>query len=139
MGGGLVVVVLVLGAGLVTSDARAQRPAAEIVALQGKGEIRPTPTADWLVAKLKQALEAGAFVRTLQVESKMGLLLADQTQLTLQGISIAQVKPPEAAAPRKSIVDFGKGTGRFQTKTPNREFTVTTPTGVAAIRGTEWL
>src|SRR4051812_30895292 len=114
-------------------------PAAEIVSVQGKGEYRPTAAADWVAAKVKQSLDAGTYVRTVQVESKMSLLLSDQTQFTLQGISFAQIKAPEAAAPRKSIIDFGKGVGRFQTKTPAKEFSVTTPTGTAAIRGTEWL
>lgn len=113
--------------------------AAEIVSVQGKGEQRPSATAEWQPAKVKQTLEGGAFVRTTEATSKMALMLADQTQVTLQGVSIVQVKAPEAAGERKSILEFGKGTGRFQTKTPTKSFTMGTPTGLAAIRGTEWL
>ena len=114
------------------------QPAAEIVSLQGKGDYRESESADWRVARVKQGLEAGQFVRTTQPHSKMALLLADQTQMTLEGVSFAQVKSPDAA-PRRSIIEFGRGKGRFQTKTPTKNFRVGTPTGLAAIRGTEWL
>lgn len=113
--------------------------AAEIVSLIGKGEYRPANTQDWKGAKVPQGVEPNAYVRTTLPESKMSLLLADQTQVNLQGVSILQVKAPDASAPKRSIVDFGKGTGRFQTKTPTKDFQVRTPTGLAAIRGTEWL
>jgi Flp pilus assembly protein TadD len=129
---------LTLALALASAEAAAA-PAAEIVALQGKGDFRDSGATDWRPAHVKQPLEAGQYVRTTQAESKMGLLLADQTQMTLQGVSIVQVKQPEAAGPRRSIIEFGKGTGRFQTKTPSKEFRVGTPTGLAAIRGTEWL
>ena len=119
--------------------AAAAGPAAEIVSLQGKGDYRDAAAVDWRPARVKQALEPGQYVRTTQADSKMGLLLADQTQMTLQGVSIVQVKSPETAGPRRSIIEFGKGTGRFQTKTPSKEMRVGTPTGLAAIRGTEWL
>ncbi len=115
------------------------QPAAEIVSVHGRGEFRPPQVEDWRPARAKQALEAGQFVRTPTADSKMSLLLVDQTQLTLGGNSIAQVKSPDSAGPRKSIIEFGKGTGRFQTRTPNKSFAVGTPTGLAAIRGTEWL
>ena len=116
----------------------AAAPAAEIVSLTGKGDYREAESADWRAARIKQPLEAGQFVRTTQPHSKMSLLLADQTQMTLEGVSFAQVKSPEAA-PRRSIIEFGQGKGRFQTKTPTKDFKVGTPTGLAAIRGTEWL
>lgn len=119
--------------------AAAAGPAAEIVSLQGKGDYRDAAAVDWRPARVKLGLEPGQYVRTTQPESKMGLLLADQTQMTLQGVSIVQVKSPETAGPRRSIIEFGKGTGRFQTKTPSKDMRVGTPTGLAAIRGTEWL
>lgn len=128
--------VLALGAALA---ARAAGPAAEIVTLSGKGDYREESATDWRPARVKQPLVAGQYVRTTEASSKMGLLLADQTQMTLQGVSIVQVKAADAAGARKSIIEFGKGTGRFQTKTPSKEFRVGTPTGLAAIRGTEWL
>ena len=129
----------VLAASLVVAAGGAlAAPAAEIVSLTGKGDYRETESADWRAARIKQSLEAGQFVRTTQPHSKMALLLADQTQMTLEGVSFAQVKAPDAA-PRRSIIEFGQGKGRFQTKTPTKDFKVGTPTGLAAIRGTEWL
>jgi tetratricopeptide (TPR) repeat protein len=112
--------------------------AAEIVSLQGRGDYREAEAAAWRPAKVKQVIAPNQFVRTTQPHSKMALLLADQTQMTLEGVSFAQVKAADAA-PRRSIIEFGQGKGRFQTKTPTREFKVGTPTGLAAIRGTEWL
>lgn len=131
-------VVAVVACSVLSAAAFGQR-AAEIVSVQGRGEQRPNATSEWQVARPKQGLDAGAYARTVDSTSKMALLLVDQTQLTLQGVSIVQVKSPEAAGERKSILEFGKGTGRFQTKTPTKNFTMGTPTGLAAIRGTEWL
>jgi CHASE2 domain-containing sensor protein/tetratricopeptide (TPR) repeat protein len=128
---------LILLAAFAASNASAA-PAAEIVSLQGKGDYRETESADWRPARVKLPLEAGQFVRTTQPHSKMSLLLVDQTEMTIEGVSFAQVKSPDTGA-RRSIIEFGQGKGRFQTKTPTKDFKVGTPTGLAAIRGTEWL
>lgn len=114
-------------------------PAGEIVSLAGKGEYRGLSARDWVPAKVRQALEGGSFVRTVATDAKMGVLLADRTQFTLQGVATAQVKDPVESTAGKSIVDMVKGTGRFQSKTPARGFMVGTPSGLAAIRGTEWV
>lgn len=116
------------------------QPAAEIVTLQGKGDYSDTPSTNWRPAQVKQALKAGQYVRTSAPGSKMGLLLADQTKVTLQDVEIVQVKSPETAGPRKSILEFGgKGKAGFETKTPSKALTIGTPGGLAAIRGTEWV
>ncbi len=114
------------------------QPAAEIVSIKGRGEHSRTPTAGWAPAKVQQKVDAGTWLRTLQ-DSKMALLLSDQTNTTIDSNSTLQLKQPEAGAPRRSIVDFQKGKGRFETKGAPRSVAVTTPTGLAAIRGTEWL
>ena len=129
---------LVLAALCAATFAAAQ-PAGRIVSLAGSGDVRVPPANDWQPARVQQSLDANWFIRTTRADSKMAVLLADESQMTLQGIAVAQIKPPDASAPRRSIIDFAKGTGRFQTKTPTREFTVRTPTGLAAIRGTEWV
>jgi predicted Zn-dependent protease len=114
-------------------------PAGEIVSLAGKGEYRGLSARDWAPAKVRQALEGGSFVRTVATDAKMGVLLADRTQFTLQGVATAQVKDPGESTAGKSIVDMVRGTGRFQSKTPAKGFAVGTPSGLAAIRGTEWV
>lgn len=114
-------------------------PAGEIVSVVGKGEYLPAGKRDWVAAKAPQPLEGGSFVRTVASDSKMAVLLADRTQFSLQGVASAQVKDPAEASNGKSIVDMVKGTGRFQSKTPAKGFAVGTPTGLAAIRGTEWV
>lgn len=114
------------------------QPVAEIVSIKGRGEHSESPASGWRPARVQQKLDAGTWLRTLQ-DSRMALLLADQTNATVDANSTWQLKAPEAAAPRRSIIDFQKGKGRFETKTPARSFAVTTPTGLAAIRGTEWL
>lgn len=113
-------------------------PAGEIVSLSGKGDWSANAK-EWVPAKVKQSLEGGHFVRTTVAEAKMAVLLVDKTQLTLQGVSTAQVKDPAESSAGKSIVDMVKGTGRFQNKAPAKGFKVGTPTGLAAIRGTEWV
>ena len=114
------------------------QPVAEIVSIKGKGERSESPVSGWRPAQVRQKLDAGTWLRTLQ-DSRMALLLADQTNATVDANSTWQLKAAEGAAPRRSIVDFQKGKGRFETKTPGRSFSVTTPAGLAAIRGTEWL
>ena len=114
------------------------QPAAEIVSLKGRGEYSLQPASGWAPAKVQQKVDPGTWLRTQQ-DSKMALLLADQTNATIDANTTLQLKAPEAGGPRKSIVDFQKGKGRFETKTPTRSFSMATPTGLAAIRGTEWL
>lgn len=114
------------------------QPAAEIVSLKGKGDYAQSPTSGWTPARVQQKVDPGTWLRTQQ-DSKMALLLADQTNATIDSNTTLQVKAPEAGAPRRSIVDFQKGKGRFETKTPTKSFSMATPTGLAAIRGTEWL
>jgi Flp pilus assembly protein TadD len=121
-----------------TGTARAG-PAGEIVSLAGRGEYRAVSARDWAPARVRQGLEGGSFVRTVSIDAKMGVLLADRTQFTLQGVATAQVKDPGDSSAGKSIVDMVKGTGRFQSKTPTRGFAVGMPSGLAAIRGTEWV
>lgn len=114
------------------------QPAAEIVSLKGKGDYSSAPASGWTPAKVKQKVDPGMWLRTQQ-DSKMALLLADQTNAAIDANTTLQLKAPETGAPRKSLVDFQKGKGRFETKTPTKTFTMATPTGLAAIRGTEWV
>lgn len=114
------------------------QPAAEIVSLKGRGDYSQSPASGWTPARVQQKVDSGTWLRTQQ-DSKMALLLADQTNANIDANTTLQLKAPEAGAPKKSIVDFQKGKGRFETKTPTKSFTMTTPTGLAAIRGTEWV
>ena len=114
------------------------QPAAEIVSLKGKGDYTQSPASGWTPARVQQKVDPGTWLRTQQ-DSKMALLLADQTNATIDSNTTLQVKAPEAGGPRKSIVDFQRGKGRFETKTPTKSFSMATPTGLAAIRGTEWV
>ncbi|HYC37687.1 MAG TPA: tetratricopeptide repeat protein [Usitatibacter sp.] len=114
------------------------QPAAEIVSIKGKGEYTATPTAGWTPARVQQKVEAGTWLRTAQ-DSRMALLLADRTNANIDANSTLQLKSPDSGGPKRSIIDFQKGKGRFETKTPTKSFAVGTPTGLAAIRGTEWL
>ena len=112
--------------------------AAEIVSIKGRGEHGRAAAGPWIPAKVQQKLEGGTWLRTQQ-DSKVALLFTDETTTTVFANSLAQVRQPDPAAPRRSIMDFQRGKARIETKTPARSFSVTTPTGLAAIRGTEWL
>ncbi|MEO7741728.1 MAG: tetratricopeptide repeat protein [Usitatibacter sp.] len=114
------------------------QPAAEIVSLKGKGDYSLSPAGGWTPAKVQQRVDPGTWLRTQQ-DSKMSLLLADQTNAAIDANTTLQVKVADGGAARKSIVDFQKGKGRFETRTPTRSFSMATPTGLAAIRGTEWV
>ena len=112
--------------------------AAEIVSIKGKSDHGRAPTGPWAPARVQQRLPDGTWLRTQQ-DTKVALLFVDETTTDIFSNTVAQIKQPEAAAPRKSIIDFQRGKARIETKTPAKSFGVTTPTGVAAIRGTEWL
>lgn len=136
---------LLAGTALVSLPAGA-RPSGEIVAIQGSGEYRINAAANWVPAKLKQALEGGSFLRTANA-SVFSLLLADMTQIKLGPNSMFQVK--EVAAPpgqMATTVNLQKGKAWTQAKgvgalagKGTTGLSVNTPSAAAAIHGTDWV
>ncbi|MDP4030450.1 MAG: tetratricopeptide repeat protein [Gallionella sp.] len=125
--------------------------AAEIVSLQGKGEFREPADSAWRNAAVRQQLARGDFVRTGDA-SRMGVLLADQTQIRLAANSMMQIKQLGDNRDRGTILKQSAGRSWTQSKninapaafiqsmadkTPNK-LIVETPSAVAAIRGTDW-
>lgn len=121
-------------------------PLAEVLSVSGRGEHRPTGDGAWQTARIKQGLEDGHFVRTLEASS-MALLFGGQAQIKLGSESLFQVRAPSQATP--ASLDLKKGRSWSQVKversatvasaeTAGPSLRVTTPGGVAAIRGTEW-
>ncbi len=74
---------LLFATALCVAGAAIASPAGEIVSIAGKGEYRGAAARDWAVARVRQPLEGGSFVRTVAVDAKMGVLLVDRTQFTL--------------------------------------------------------
>lgn len=127
------ILALILAAPLACAAA----PAAEVISLQGKGEWRREQERDWREAKVKLGLDAGNFVRTLDL-SRMGLLFADQTQIRLNQNSMMQIKQTGEGKERRTTINLPAGRSWIQSKqVPDRLF-METPSAVAAIRGTEW-
>jgi len=60
----------------------AAAPAASIISLQGKGDVRGARANDWKPAAVQQALDHGDFVRTRDM-SQMAILFTDRTQIRL--------------------------------------------------------
>src|SRR5690242_9251023 len=80
--------ILLLAAAI--TPAAAAEHAAEIVSVKGNGEQKRRAGADWEPAREKQVLEVGGSVRLNEKTSRMALLLADETQETLSGVTIME-------------------------------------------------
>ena len=120
---------------------------AEIVMLIGNGERRQTPASDWIPAAIREELKGGSLVRTL-VNSQMGILLADRTQIRLNQNSQLQIKSAgESAQWSESAVRLNAGRAWSQARPPTvpggnagrpPRVTMETPSATMAIRGTDW-
>ena len=134
--------IALLGLIPLTRVAAAAPEEAEVISLQGRGEAKETPQADWRLATIRQRLRGGAFVRTGDL-SRMALLLQDQTQLRLNQNSMLQIKETAAGAPTRLDLTAGRvwmqakgGAVRPSGEAPS--VVVDTPSATAAIRGTDW-
>lgn len=111
--------------------------AAEIVSLQGKGEVREASVVSWRDAAVRQKLIEGSFVRTGD-SSRMAVLLVDQTQVRLAANSMLQIKQAGDNRDRATVINQSAGRSWTQSKNVPNQMTVETPTAIAAIRGTDW-
>lgn len=111
--------------------------AAQIVSIQGQGESRPSPDKPWREATVRQTLDAGATLRTLDA-SRMAVMLADQTQVRLAPNSVIEIKQVGDGATRATLLRQSSGRTWAQSKNIPDKLTLETPTAVAAIRGTDW-
>ena len=130
-----VLLVLVTQAG--AANAAAPSAAAEIVSLQGKGEFRIATEPRWRDAFIRQKLAEGNFVRTGDA-SRMGVLLADQTQVRLAANSMIQIKQVGDGRDRGTVLNQSAGRSWTQSRNVPNRLTVETPSALAAIRGTDW-
>ena len=130
-------VLLVLVAQAWGAKAAPPDAAAEIVSLQGKGEFREAAEPRWRSALIRQRLAEGNFVRTGDA-SRMGVLLADQTQVRLAANSMIQIKQVGDGRDRGTVLNQNAGRSWTQSKNVPNRLTVETPSALAAIRGTDW-
>lgn len=131
-------IILAVCAAPIITQAAPVPPAAKIVNLQGSAQYRPDNVPQWSPASINQGLFAGNFVRTGDL-SRMALLLADQTQLSLNQNSQLQIK--QVQDPQKKLettVRLNRGRSWTQSKQISNRLTMETPSATAAIRGTDW-
>lgn len=128
---------LALAMGLSPAPVFAASVAGKIISLQGQGDARATPHAEWKPAAIQQRLGEGDFVRTRDA-SRMAILLSDQTQIRLAANSMMQVKQIGDEQDRGTILKQHAGRSWAQSKNVPNKLTVETPTAIAAIRGTDW-
>ena len=119
------------------AKAAAPNAAGEIVSLQGRGEFREPAETRWRNAFIRQKLGEGNFVRTGDA-SRMGVLLADQTQVRLAANSMIQIKQVGDGRDRGTVLNQNAGRSWTQSKNVPNRLTVETPSALAAIRGTDW-
>lgn len=111
---------------------------AELVAAQGRADVRPPGAADWLPAKARQELPAQTVVRTGDA-SWASLVFADQSQIKLAANSVFHVREVAAETTGKTVLELRKGKAWGQAKTPPGTLSVRTPTANAGIQGTDWV
>ncbi|RZJ14097.1 MAG: hypothetical protein EON50_07215 [Acidovorax sp.] len=109
-------------------------PAAQIVALAGRGQTRVPGTEPWSPAALAQQLRPGADVRTLALSSA-ALLLADRTQIRMA--AEAQVRLCESQ-PARTVLELAAGRLWARTKKTPAALQLQTPAALAVVRGTDW-
>lgn len=124
----------------------AAAPVANVISLQGKGEVRAVQARDWKPAVVQQALDHGDFVRTGDM-SQMAILFTDRTQIRLNQNSQVQIKSvADAAQGTQTAIALNSGRAWSQAKpqtvgtagaAPSR-VTMETPSATMSIRGTDW-
>lgn len=121
-------------------------PAASIVSLQGKGDVRAVQAADWKPAAVQQGLDHGDFVRTRDL-SQMAILFADRTQIRLNQNSQVQIKSvADVAQGTQTAIGLSAGRAWSQAKPQtagaaaagSSRLTMETPSATMSIRGTDW-
>ncbi|HYK90035.1 MAG TPA: tetratricopeptide repeat protein, partial [Acidobacteriota bacterium] len=124
--------------------------AGKIVSLQGKAELKKTPSEPWVPAANLQLLDNGDTIRTL-VQSRAVVLLADETQLKLNANTTLQLRAIRQtsnllvravqtgiAQGNQSLLDVANGQVWLRSKLKPANVRVNTPAVTAAIRGTEF-
>lgn len=109
-------------------------PAAQVVALSGRGETRTAGAAPWQPAALSQTLGAGSDMRTLALSSA-ALLLADRTQIRMA--AQAQLRLCEAR-PARTLLELMAGRLWARTRKAPATLELQTPAALAVVRGTDW-
>lgn len=113
--------------------------AAEIVSLQGAGEVRSVKDRSWSTASIGMGLAPGTFVRTGDA-SRMAILFYDETQVRLGQNSQLQIKEVvEAGRAPATRLRLDAGRSWTRAKAPSGRMTMETPAAIAAIRGTDWV
>jgi Tfp pilus assembly protein PilF len=131
----------VLAACLLTPSARGQQASATstnistVLTVQNKVEILRARTEDWLAAKKGDVLQIGDRLRTGE-DSRATVRLYDRSVLQVGELTTYEIQPPRKGKTRPSL-DVKKGLLYFFSRQRGEEMSVTTPTAVAAIRGTE--
>jgi Flp pilus assembly protein TadD len=131
----LATTVLFLFASVALADAR---PAAELLAFEGKADIRQAGGYEWQPARHGQPLPARTTVRT-GTASWASILFIDQTQIKLSSNALFQVKAVASSKAGKTIVEMRRGKAWMQSKAPPASFTMQTPAVNAGIEGTDWI
>ncbi|WP_109040648.1 FecR domain-containing protein [Azospira sp. I13] len=123
--------------------AMAAASSANIVSLQGNGDVKAVDKPDWQKASIKQPLFHGDFVRTGDL-SQMALLFTDNTQLRLNQNSQLQIKSAGDAQGGQTAVKLNAGRAWSQIKPQTggggggARVSMETPSATMSIRGTDW-
>jgi Flp pilus assembly protein TadD len=122
---------------------------ADILMIVGRVEVGASAQGPWVAAAVRQKLNAGSFVRTLE-GSQVALLLRDQTQVRLNQNSVLEIKSMQAGEEATSlsllqgrlwaqVKQLSVGTLRAVTGLVGRQqVRISTPTATIGIRGTDW-
>jgi tetratricopeptide (TPR) repeat protein len=124
--------------------------AGKIISVQGRAEVRKGAAAPWLPAANLQLLDNGDVIRTL-AESRAVILLADETQMKLNGNTtlelrsvrqtsslITRIAQTSAAQGDQSLLNLTSGQVWLRSRLKPANVRVNTPSVTAAVRGTEF-
>ncbi len=122
---------------------------ADLLMVVGRTEVGTTAQGPWVSATVRQKLNAGNFIRTLE-GSQVALLLRDQTQVRLNQNSVLEIRGLQTGEQATSlsllqgrlwaqVKQLSIGTLRAVTGVVGRQqVRIATPTATIGIRGTDW-
>jgi len=104
--------------------------------MEGKVEMAPAGSMNWIAARTNQTLHVGDRLRT-GLRSRATVRLSNLTVLRVNELTTLQIQPPSAPG-KQSALDLEKGAAYFFTRERPAEMEFRTPLASGAIRGTEF-
>lgn len=110
---------------------------AEVISVQGQGQIRSASDTTWKSAQVRQKLYSGDSARTGDA-SRMAIMFSDQTQLRMSQNTQMRIGNIGSTQNQVTLIKLEAGRSWVQSKAIPDHLIMETPAAIASIRGTDW-